>query len=155
MTLIADRDTVEDPSIRCALCMQVNLAEKYAALPSWRAALTRICCRLDLPVPASSECFPISGGPSVVFCISDDIILKFYSKEPPVSPTFGRRLLRLKADFTRNVLHAMAVDDLQCTRSDHTGCISTNFAGLRIALPFCIEVMMILFSVLLLIMTSG
>lgn len=64
--------------------MQVDLAEKYAAFTIWRDALERICRRLDLPLRDASDCFPISGGPSVVFRISDDVILKFYCKEHPV-----------------------------------------------------------------------
>lgn len=69
--------------------MQLLLAEEYADLSLWTEAIARVCEKCSLPLPPLADCFPISGGPTVVFEINEDTIIKFYAREAPV------RLLRL------------------------------------------------------------
>jgi hypothetical protein len=62
---------------------QVDLGRRYCDLGRWAVLLERAAEVCGLGPPTVLEGFPISGGPTVVFLVGD-LIIKFYTKDPPV-----------------------------------------------------------------------
>ena len=65
-------------------CVQCQLGNSFASLEQWMELVSRMCASLEIPAPKGHECFPISGGPSVLFQIGQ-ILLKFYTRKSTVS----------------------------------------------------------------------
>lgn len=66
------------------LQLKVGLGEKYADLSAWVAAVSVVCGVAGLPQPLLQDCFPVRGGPTVVFEVPGNAVLKYYTRETPV-----------------------------------------------------------------------